>query len=140
MADNLAIITEALRDIQQKGGEDNFVIFSANEQEYYYIQFAARCGESRLYAEASSNKWIPETASLSDSQITKLADMGWIHPTNPHRVKMEGFVWRSPNFFREWYCDNDDDRQRVAQEVMRTFVDVYNVSPEKPLEVTLVLE
>ena len=61
-------ITSALQDIQERGGEENFVIFSAGD---YYVQFACQPGDQEIYGEAVSSEYLPGDLSLSRIQVAK---------------------------------------------------------------------
>lgn len=124
MDDNLARIVESLRRAQENGGTDNIVIFTADAQRNYYIQFVAERGEAELWANAVSNEFLAPPSTLNSAQTARLKSMGW-HP--PDRV--------SGNFNRYWEATNDDQRLLVAREVMRTFVEVYGCLPNQPISV-----
>lgn len=129
MPDNVARIMTYLQQIQEEGGSNNFVVFVANPEANYYIQFAGEVGQSKLYAEAVSNNFLEPKFKLNDAQISHLETLGWKAPPP------DGM-----NFFREWQADTEVDRQQIAQEVMRTLTEVYGVAPHQVLGVNLVLE
>jgi len=129
MDDNLATIATPLRRIQEEGGDGNFVIFVADEEKNYYIQFVAARGAMRLYAEAASNDFVSQGFVLGADQIALLQSIGWEPPT-----------YSSPNFHRVWEAADDNDRLLIANEVMRAFVEVYGLSPNQSLDVKLALE
>jgi hypothetical protein len=61
--ENTTIIASSLQEIQEKGGENNFVVFISDEEKNYYIQFATSCGDTTLYGEAVNNEFLaPEYA------------------------------------------------------------------------------
>jgi hypothetical protein len=121
-------IVTALRRIQEEGGSGNFVIFTAGAKENYYIQFAGGVGEPKLYAEAVSNECLEPALWLNEDQIARLQSMGWNPPTG------------TPNFHREWQATTDSDRLVIASAVMLTFVEIYGVSPDRELDINLVLQ
>jgi hypothetical protein len=118
-------IAGALTDIQQKGGENNFVILKAGRN--YYIQFATSTGQSELYAEAVSNHYLSPENALSDDQIAVLESLGWM-------PQMNG------NHYRNWEADSDERRVEIARQVIRTFMEVYGIPSDIHLEMELVLE
>jgi hypothetical protein len=121
------MIAEALKRVQTEGGKGNAVIFIADEQKNYYIQFAAANGQTELYAEASDNKYLSSRYALSDEQIAKLEGLGWTR-------KNEG------NHYRNWSANTDEERLAIGEEVMRTFIEVYGISPNGSIEIELILE
>ena len=124
---NREMIADALRRIQEEGGENNFVIFTADQERNYYIQFAIGRGQTTFLAEAVSNQFLSPEHALSNEQIARLESMGWDH--------QEG-----SNYCRYWEASSDEERSDIAQEVMRTFIEVYGISPNDPIETKLVLE
>jgi hypothetical protein len=129
MKDNLKTIINSLKRIQKEGGAGNFVIFTADANKNYYIQFAGEAGSSKLYAEAVSNNYLPPQFRLGEKQIIQLQSIGWNTPP-PDGV----------NFYREWHAKTDEDRLIIAQEIMHTFVEVYGLNPNQSLNVELVLD
>jgi len=126
MDENLDRIVTSLRRIQTEGDSaSNFVIFIADAEKNYYIQFTSASDASALYAEAVGNNFLARECALNSGQIAHLQCLGWNLPTD------------SPNFFREWVATDDDDRLLIAREVMRTFSEVYRISPDRPIAVEL---
>lgn len=126
--DTISIIEESLRRIQQEGGRGNFVIFTVDEQKNYYIQISAVCGQPTFSAEAVSNTFLNPEFALDDRQIERLKALGW--QANPGH-----------NFFRDdWQAFDVVERTEIAEEVMRTLIEVYVWQPDQPLEIDLVLE
>jgi hypothetical protein len=128
MDEILSAIVSALRRIQTEGGDGNFVIFS-DEKTGYYIQFAGEKGGRRLYEEAVSNNALMSPLILNQTQIEKLLAMGWT-AASPIDI----------NFFREWYAESDFERTQIANEVQRTFSEVYLVNFDQEIDIDLVLE
>jgi hypothetical protein len=127
MQDNLTRIATALRRVQEEGGEGNFVIFIADRERNCYVQFATERGNPVLRAEAVSNAFLAGITLDAGAQA-QLQALGWKAPeTDTHS---------SPNYFRQWRAVNDNDRQRIAREVMRTF-SVYGVDSNQPLTVEI---
>ena len=125
MKDNLKTIVNSLRHIQTEGGIGNFVVFIADANKNYFIQFAGEAGSSELHAEAVSNNFLSPEFRLSERQVIQLQSMGW---TPPDEV----------NFYREWQAKTDEDRLVIAQETMDSFVKVYGLNPNQPLTVEMV--
>ena len=126
MEENLANIVAALRQIQDDGGDGNFVVFTADPAKNYYIQFVGELGHDDLFGEAVSNEFLERPYRLTPAQEKRLRDLGW----------QEG----EGNFYQEWFASNDEDRQEIAQLVMQTFVEVYNISPAQPVDIVVNLE
>jgi hypothetical protein len=126
---NLVTIVTTLRQIQAEGGAQNFVIFKADDEKNYYIQFTSGRGDMKLYAEAVSNKYLSPQFALNAEQIQALKKLGWAPP-------VEGFV----NFNRTWDADNDAQRLAIARLVMRTFGEIYGIDPARPLTIELGIE
>ncbi|MBK05673.1 MAG: hypothetical protein CL920_04575 [Deltaproteobacteria bacterium] len=127
--DNILTITTLLRRLQEEGGTDNFVVFTAGKASNYYIQFAGAKNHSVLYAEAVSNEFLAPESALSQDQENVLCSRGWNEPSS-----------ESVNFHREWEAIDHEHRLGIAHEVMKTFRDVYGVGPEIPLSVDFGLE
>ena len=126
MEENLIKIVAALRTIQDDGGDGNFVVFTADPDKNYYIQFVGELAHDSLFGEAVSNEFLELPYHLTPTQENKLRDLGW--------QAGEG------NFFQEWFASEDEDRQEIAQLVMQTFAEVYNISAKQPIEVVINLE
>ncbi len=126
MEENLANIAAALRQIQDDGGDGNFVVFTADPAKNYYIQFVGELGHADLFGEAVSNEFLERPYRLTHAQEDRLRELGW--------QAGEG------NFYQEWFASNDEDRQEIAQLVMQTFVEVYNISPAQPVDIVVNLE
>lgn len=124
-------IAESLRRIQREGGGDNFVIFSLDEEKGYYIQAAARSGEPLLWAEAVSNKFLKSEFALDARRMARLQSLGWHAPEEPSKFR---------NFHREWAADSDEDRLRVAREMVQVMVEVYGWEPNQLVGVELVFQ
>lgn len=131
MLDHLTTIYEALQQLHREGGHSNFVIFTAEHIESYYVQVAGERGGPRLYAEAVSNDFLRPEFALTQNQIARMRALGWQLPL-PEQG--EG------NFFREWQADLDADRLKVAQFILQTLTEVYGVPADEPFDVNLVLE
>ena len=127
MEDKLATIVASLRRIQEEGGH-NFVIFHADAEKNYYIQFSCEPGEAKLYAEAVGNQFLAPEFALNPAQIARLKTMGW-HSPGPGSV----------NFYRRWKAISDHERLLIAREVMRTFTEVYGYLLNQPISVELEL-
>lgn len=126
MEENLNNIVAALRQIQDDGGDGNFVVFTADPAKNYYIQFVGELGHDDLFGEAVSNEFLERPYQLTPMQENKLRDLGW--------QAGEG------NFFQEWVASDDDERREIAQVIIQTFVDVYHMPPKQPIEVVVNLE
>jgi len=133
MEDNLTIIVESLKRIYEEGGENNYVNFSASAgpgRGYYYIQLAGNRGQALLDAEAVGNKNLESNLILDEKQLLRLQSMGWNPPLPGDSVG---------NFYREWEASDDNERLAIAKSIMRTFVEIYGIAPDAPLEVDLYL-
>jgi hypothetical protein len=126
MDNNLEQIVAALRQIQDDGGDSNFVVFTADPLKNYYIQFVGELAHDSLFGEAVSNEFLEPPHTLTAAQEARLRELGW-------KVG-EG------NFYQEWFASDDEERQEVAETVMQTFVDVYHISPTQPIEIIVNLE
>lgn len=129
MTDHLTTISEALRQLHLEGGHSNFVIFTAEHIESYYVQVGGERGGPRLYAEAVSNDFLRPEFALTPKQIAHMQALGWQLPEHG-----EG------NFYREWQAHFDADRQQVAQLILQTLTEVYGVPANEAFDVNLVLE
>ena len=129
MMDHLTTIYEALQQLHREGGHGNFVIFTAEHIESYYVQVTGSKGADRLYAEAVSNDFLRPEFALTQTQISRMRGLGWQLPEHG-----EG------NFFREWQTTSDADRLGVARFLLQTLTEVYRVPEAEPFDVNLVLE
>lgn len=128
MEQSLSTIADSLRRVQEEGGHGNFVIFTSDEQKGYYIQFAVGRGQKSFWAEAVSNDVLKPDFALGAERIERLKSLGWQSESGR-------------NFFRnDWQASNDEERTQVAEEVVRTLVEVYGYEADQPLDVNLVLE
>ena len=127
--ENVATIATLLQRIQEEGGTGNFVVFIADAEANYYIQFAGEASEPELYAEAVSNEFLEPKFKLNQDQISALQALGWSAPSSD-RV----------NFYRDWHATNHEHRVHIAREVMRTFSEIYGIAPDQPLSVNLGLQ
>lgn len=121
------MIANALRRIQEEGGEYNFVIFVADQDRNYYIQVTTRKGNTELRAEAVSNDVLTPEDALSNEQTARLESMGW-------NDQVDG------NYYRYWEASSDEKRSDIAEEVMRTFIEGYGISPDTIIEIEMELE
>jgi len=126
--DNTTVIMNALLEIQERGGQGNFVIFMSDEEKNYFIQFAAKRGDKTLYGEAVSNVYLEPKYALDANQIERLKVIGW-------QYESEG-----SNLYKYWEANNDDERLNIAQAVIQTFIEVYGMSPLQQITVNVVLE
>jgi len=129
-ADTLNEIVTSLRRILNEGGKNNFVIFESDKNKNYYIQFAgAPTYPSSLHAEAVGNGVLLPEFKLNENKIILLKSLGWNLPDGSNS-----------NFYREYKVINDNSLIGIANDVIRTFVDVYNCSLVDNLNIKLNLE
>lgn len=126
---NLNLIVHNLRRIQEEGGEGSFVIFEADKQANYYIQFAGQNGDPVLFGEAVENEYIVEGYKLSGEKLHKLSALGWGYEAAT-----------GANYSQSWQAAVDSHREDIARIVLQTFEEVYGVDISQPLDVTLVLD
>ena len=132
--DTLFAIAGSLGLILEVGGH-NFVIFTADAEKNYYIQFSHALGEEKVHAEAVSNHFLAPEFRLDSAQIARLKMMGW-HPPEVGPAESG-----RANFYREWEWTNDDARLRLmALDVMRTFAEVYGYPPDQDISARIKLE
>ena len=124
---NVKMIAEHLARIQAEGGKDNHVIFKADEQRDYYVQFAVARGQTKLHAEAVSNHYLPPKFALKDTQTARLVAEGWT-------------LGKEGNYVRHWEARNDAERLAIAREVMRTLVEIYGLAPDVSIDTELQLD
>ena len=122
-------IAQNLRKIQKGGGEGNFVIFTVDLEANTFIQLVGKKDDARLYAETPSNQVIPDGHQLSEDQDDLLEVLGWQPPAGDEL-----------NYHRTWRATSHEDRLMIAQEIMQTFVEVYGIEADQPLDVNLNLE
>jgi len=105
------------------------VIFTVDLEANTFIQLVGKKDDAKLYAETPSNRVIPDGHQLSEDQNDRLEVLGWQSPTGDEL-----------NYHRTWRANSHEDRLMTAQEIMQTFVEVYGVEPDQPLDVNLNLE
>jgi hypothetical protein len=123
MEENLANMVAALRQIQDDGGDGNFVVFTADPMKNYYILFIGELAEDNLFGEAVSNEFLDWPNELTPAQENRLRALGW----------QDG----EANFFQEWSAHDDEDREEIAHVIMQTFQDVYNIPSSQDIEITI---
>jgi hypothetical protein len=122
MDDIVAKISDMLRRIQEKGGQGNLVIFIANAEKNYYIQIIGNKDDPTLFAEAVSNSFLETKHRLDSRQLELLGKLGWSPPGT------------TPNFHREWRARVKQDRLVIADEIIKTFIEVYDWKLEQGIE------
>ena len=123
---NLSLIKDNLRRIQEEGGSGNFVIFLADEQANYFIQFAGQNRDPMLIGEAPENRLIPDAFTLIPAKLKILEDLGW-----------QFHAHSGMNYSQEWQAVTDKHRSAIAQVVLQTFQQVYGVDINQPLKVEI---
>ena len=111
--DNLEIITHSLERIQSEGGV-GCVDFYVTTPALHHIYFTSTAENSRLYS---------STLTLDIKQAARLKFLGW-----QSLLCDQGF-----GFYQQWRAKTDADRVLIAQEVIRTFVEVYGLAPHQLL-------
>ena len=131
MAGSVTTIAECLRRVQEEGGAGSHVVFTLDSRKGYYIQCAAGYGQSLLWAEAVSNEFLEPASALGADRLVRLKSLGWTEPQEASRIA---------NFHREWEAGGDQERSRIASEIMRAMIEVYEWVPGQPIQVELVLQ
>jgi hypothetical protein len=126
---NIQLIAHTLKRIQEEGGDSNFVIFIADSTANYYVQAAGQNGDPNLYLEAVHNDYIDVNYKLDAGALTKLEALGWVDPAPDNG-----------NFYKDWQANSDEARLKIAQDVVRTFIEVYGFDSDQELDVNLNLE
>jgi len=126
MDEMIKVVFENLRRIQTEGGDDNFVVFQFSPE--IYIQFAGQPGESQLYGEAVSNKYL-DGFQLDETQHARMLALGWKAPGK-----------NDPNYFQNFEVTDDSRRFSVARLVLETIEQVYRIQLPIDIEVNLNLE
>lgn len=130
-------ITEALRQITQEGGTNNFVLILADLEKNYYAQLISERGSSDVCIELSSNEYIETGFELTEKQIKEINAMGWDTSEN-------ALGWNSDNSgnFTKM-CKNvtsEPVRIKIADEILSALTEVYNISDHRLLSFTVNLE
>ena len=120
----LQSIEKALRQVLTEGGSGNFVIFHHGSNSDYFLQVAGGKGGSRFWIEAST------VNSLTDEQHQQLKDIGWNHPSR-------GGLY---NYFVEKKGISADNCPEIAEFMLKTFREVYQLSDEMEIRVELVFQ
>ena len=130
MKDNTSKIASALRRLQTEGDSGNFVVFHANRNRNYYVQFAGERGGNVLVGEAVSNRYLEPGSYLTPALRERLIMLGW---TGPARSVSE-------NYHREWRVHTPLDRTGIAQDILQTLKGVYGFDEASDLDIDLVLQ
>lgn len=115
---NKSLIQTAFQKILKEGGESNY--FTLDFAENYYLQAASSKGANDVFCEAVSNEYLPATRKLSESQLSKLVELGWKNPS-------EGNV----NFSIELSAKDKKDIDKLVDFVAQTLSEVYGTDDIK---------
>lgn len=115
---NKSLIQTAFQKILKEGGDSNY--FTLDFAENYYLQAASAKGANEVFCEAVSNEYLPATRKLSESQLSKLVDLGWKKPS-------EGNV----NFSIELTVNDKIDIDKLVNFVAQTLSEVYGANEIK---------
>lgn len=115
---NKSLIQTAFQKILKEGGDSNY--FTLDFAENYYLQAASSKGANEVFCEAVSNEYLPADRKLSESQLSKLVDLGWKKPS-------EGNV----NFSIELTVNDKIDMDRLVDFVAKTLSEVYGTNEIK---------
>ncbi|HEV8712072.1 MAG TPA: hypothetical protein VGX03_04495 [Candidatus Binatia bacterium] len=127
-------IASALKQITTDGDNGNFAVLDIDSSKTYYAQFAAQRGDPKIYAEVVGNEYIEPPYQLSAEQTARIEAAGW----TSERVGNNG---GAGNYGREWILDaSHSTPERVAEEIIALFQNVYGVSPSQDIEITVTLE
>jgi hypothetical protein len=118
---NVRLMATWLKRIQEDGGDANWVVF-ADKQRQVFAQFSGVINRSTLQGEVPGVTKPPLTAG----QLATLRSLGW--------------EVTSANHYRDFEARTDGERLAVAQHVMRTLVEVYDVRPDAAIAVTYQLD
>ena len=128
-----AALAEVLRQVLEVGGDNIFAVAKMVHERSYYAEFVPT-GDDALHGEIVSNNHLDPPFALGQEQIRRLLLMGWQRPEdNTFRDEIEG-----RNFNRIWNSvDSHAARLQVANEVLRTFSEVYEVRSDQRIVLTL---
>ncbi len=112
-ANSLKDIIELIEQMIYKGGRSNFAIIHLKED--YYMQMAAGKGDYEIYCEAVSNYYLEEKTCLNESQQKTLENLNW---------KLNG---NEGNFSMTFSVDSENARKTLAELLLRTAKEVYNI-------------
>lgn len=117
-------ILDGIQTILTQGDSGNFIIFSFPSPQSSFIQIAAGKGSQRLWVEAAT------MPALMDQQITALKKLGW---KAPH----QGGLY---NYFREFTGIGPEQYKDIADFVLQSFREVYNLPPKEKITPKVVLQ
>lgn len=112
--DNLETITNSLKRLQNEDGAGNLVDFRIVTTEPHYIHFKGGIEKCRLYS---------TTSTVNNKQAARLKSIGW------QSLPCKGEF----GFYQEWRAKTDTDRMFIAEEVIRTFTEVYGLTSNELL-------
>jgi hypothetical protein len=119
---HIDLIKEQIEKIQQHD-RGSFVIFETDARKNYYIQLL-NTGNDTIYAEASTAATRTKKIQLNDSQNHKLVELGWMYPQ-----------LNEINYQRDWLLTTDEHRERVAELILVTFMEVYGFETNQAINV-----
>jgi hypothetical protein len=130
--DQRELVANTIRHIQEEmrryPGTGYFAIFHLDDEKNYYVQFSLTDDKAVIWAEAVSNEYLEPKHALSVEKINKLEALGWKSPD-------EG---GSPNFYREWQANTEEDISKISYIAAKTFNEIYGVSPDHSIKVEIV--
>jgi hypothetical protein len=117
-------ITEALHQVLNQGGDNNFFVVQLDAN--FYIQVAGTKGSPDVMLEAISNEYLPKNRQLTKVQHDKLIALGWELPDGS-------------NYTMDCSIRTSDEIERTAELIQLTASEVYNtkVITDQMLELSL---
>jgi hypothetical protein len=101
----------------------DYLIITCDVQRNYYVQFPHPGDEpglpESLYAEAVSNEFLDENASLGPEEEEVLGQLGWHPPRTPPNASVS-------NWWREFKLPSEAAFEQVARAVVETLRSVYD--------------
>jgi hypothetical protein len=108
-------IVQALQRIQSKEGGYDTAVFLLGETRKHRMQCVLRAGTHILFATTADHRPSPDAAALTMEHLSRLKGLGWSRPS-----------LRNPGgYHRTWWSKSEEDRRRIACELMQTFHEAY---------------
>jgi len=119
-------ITAALTRLQKEGLPDSTLTLRPEGLGGAHIRITGQAKRPGLYAEAAGNTLLDAAAQLSSEKLQRFVTLGWMSPRRD-----------SGYYYRQWMAIADDERGRIAEQLVRALTQIYGWDPDSHLEVEL---
>ena len=118
-------ITEALKQVLNQGGDNNFFVVQLDAN--FYIQVAGTKGSPKVILEAVSNEFLPKNKQLTKTQHDRLIQLGWELP-------------KDSNYTMDISIRTSEEIAKTVELIQLTASEVYNTKVITDLMLELSLD